>query len=116
MDRTQSPPTLPRLAVLIVNYPDGYAEAFADRNVDVHFARVPVYQTRRGEQLADDILELSLPHRHRQLYRRDRLRGNATTRPLTPQVAATALSTRSACNALSDLGAEVQEGAIVWTL
>ena len=115
MNLNTHPPRPPRQAVLVLSHGDGHVEAFADKGVDVLIARVPLSQTREGERLAEDCLELSLPQRYRDLYRADRLRANGTTRPLSAEAAHAALLTGDALEALDRLSADDQE-AMQWTL
>lgn len=97
--RDHSPPPK-RQAVSIVLHPDGHAEAFAERNIDVRFVRVPIAKTRDGEVLAEECARLMLPLRYRELWRADLLRANASTRPLDPRSALDALAARDCIAAL----------------
>lgn len=97
----QQPPKTPKQAVLIVANGD-YLEAFADKSIDVHIARVPSALTPRGERIAEACLEKSLPLRYRDLWRRDLLRANALVRPLTAEMALAALVTKDCIAALSE--------------
>lgn len=93
-----SPPR--RQAVLIAVHPDGYLEAFADKSVDVRFARHLDAHTPAGERLAEDCFEMLLPQRYRDLWRRDLLRACGTTDLLRPQAVLDALAARDCITAL----------------
>ena len=90
MDSCKQPP--PRQAVLVAVHPDGFLEAFANRSVDVRFYRIPVANSVEGERVAEACFELMLPPRYRGLWRRDMLRANGSSRPLTAQAAMDALA------------------------
>ena len=64
----------PRTRALIVSHPDQHLEVFSAAAVDIHLARVCAARTSEGERMADEILELMLPERYRELYRADMLR------------------------------------------
>lgn len=116
MDRTTPSPRPPRFAVLIVIQGDGHIEAFAERHVDVHVARVPVSFSREAEQTAEDVAELLLPPRFRELFRRDRLRAVGTTRPLLPTTLARAIATNDLIAALdttTSANAPIAESEVV---
>lgn len=115
MKSTAPPSRLPRQAVLIVSHPDGYVEVFADANIDVYLARVPVAETCAGERLADECLALMLPRRYRDLHRADRLRTVGTTRPLRPKAAHAAILAGSAISALNALDGEREE-VVRWAI
>lgn len=83
-----------RQAVLVAVHGDGYLEVFANQNIDVRIVRMPVAHTLRGEQIAEDCFELMLPRRWRDIWRRDHLRSNGSTAPLTAEAALKALAAR----------------------
>lgn len=67
MDSKQSQPPYKRRKVLVVLHDDGFVEAFGHDDVDVkvvNLTSVPV----RGESLAEDYLELTLPKPYRDVY------------------------------------------------
>jgi len=105
-----------RETVLILSYPDGYQEVFAERHVDVHLVRVPVTNSPEGEQIADDVIEMMLPWRYRSLYRADRLRATGTTRPLLPSVMARAMANTEAISTLNELASQSAGEEVVWTI
>lgn len=109
------PPRPPRTAVLVVSHPDGHVEAFAEPHIDVRLCRVPVAHSREAEIVAEDLAELTLPRRYRDLWRRDRLRAVGTTRPLTADAMQAAMITRDVLSALTAM-AEEREEAVTWTL
>lgn len=96
-----------RQAVLIVADGD-YIEVFAAKNVDVHVAKMPQAETRRGERIADVVMEMALPLRYRELYDRSLLRGNAIVRPLSAEVALAASSMKRTFKALNRLKDELE--------
>lgn len=98
MDSCKRPPS--RQAVLVAVHPDGDLEAFANKSVDVRFVRMPVAHSLEGERIAEDCFELMLPRRYRDLWRRDLLRANGTTHPLTAQSALDALAAKDCIAAL----------------
>ena len=104
----------PRQAVLIVEHPDDFVEAFAEKNVDVHVARIPQSFSREGERQAEEVMEMMLPPRYRDLYRADRLRKTGTTRPLLPSVLTDSLVVRDCLTALSTVNDK--EEVLAWTL
>lgn len=75
-------------------------EAFAERNLDVAFARIPVASNQASERLAEECFELMLPRRYRDLWRRDYLRANGTTEPLSPEAVMAALAAKDSVAAL----------------
>jgi len=93
-----------RQAVLVAISAGGHLEAFADKSVDVRFARIPAATSVFGQQVADDCFEMMLPKRYAELWRRDYLRANGTTAPLTAETVTAALWTR-------DILAAVRKGA-----
>ena len=101
MDSCKQPP--PRQAVLVAVHSDGFLEAFANKSVDVRFFRMPVAQTREGERGADECFELMIPPRYRELWRRDLLRANGTSRPFPAQAALDALAAKDCIAALNRL-------------
>ncbi|MBA4107838.1 MAG: hypothetical protein C0485_19065 [Pirellula sp.] len=78
--------------MLIAVHPDGFLEAFANKSVDVRFCRIPLANSSPGKCVAEDCFALMLPPRYRELWRRDMLRSNGTSRPLTAQAALDALA------------------------
>lgn len=110
MNSRKQPP--PRQAVLVVVHTDGYLEAFADKSVDVRFARMLEFDTPAGEDFAEQCFEMLLPRRYRDLWRRDFLRANGTTDLLRPQAVADALAARD-CLATLDphMPREPKQGA-----
>lgn len=92
MDCPNSPPK--RQAVSIVLFADGHAEAYAERNIDVRFVRVPAAHTREGEIIAEECARMLTPRRYADLWRADYLRANGTTAPLAPDAVLDALQTR----------------------
>lgn len=104
----------PRQAVLIVAHTDNHLEVFAEKNVDVHFARVPAAFSVEGEQQVEQIMDWMLPPRYRDLHRADRLRKTGSTRPLLPSVLADSLVVRDCLTALDTVNDK--EEVLAWTL
>ena len=102
-DSCNKPPK--RQAVLVVHHDDGLAQAFAHKNIDVVFARMPAATSEFGRRVAEDCFELLLPKRYRDLWRRDYLRANGSTTPLRVETIAAALETRDILAALNQVGA-----------
>jgi hypothetical protein len=94
-----------REAVLVAIHSDGFLEAFAERNLDVAFARIPAATSLFGQQVAEDCFELLLPKRYRDLWRRDYLRASSSTKPLTAEAVTDALTTRDIIAALNQVEA-----------
>lgn len=98
MNHRKQPP--PRQAVLVVVHVDGFIEAFAEKSVDVCFARLLEFDTPAGELLAEECFEMMLPKRYRDLWRRDYLRANGTTDLLRPQAVIDALAAKDCIAAI----------------
>ena len=110
-ERKQRPP---RQAVLIVAHPDNHIEAFAEKNVDIHASRIPQSFSREGERQAEEVMQIMLPPRYRDLYRADRLRKTGSTRPLLPSVLADSLVVRDCPTALDTVNDKGE--VLAWTL
>lgn len=93
MKHSTTPPPK-RHAVSIVIFPDGHAEAYAERNIDVRFVRVPIAHTRQGELLAEECARMLAPRRYAELWRADYLRANGSTRPIAAEAILDALQVR----------------------
>ncbi len=106
-----------RQPLLVLSYADGHLEIFGEKNIDVHIARVPVATSAKAEIQAEEVAELLLPARYRELYRADLLRKNGATRPLLPSVLAAARQAREDIVLLDRMGVDTpaQEG-VIWTL
>lgn len=102
----------PRQNVLILSHHDSFIEVFAERNTDVHIARVPQGFTLEGERQADQIAEGRLPRRYRQLWRADRLRATGSTHPLLPSTLA---DSQSINELLTAFNSDEQHGVMIWT-
>lgn len=100
MDYPQKPPQ--RQTALMVA--DGnYVEFFAERNIDIHVAKIPQPGSSRLEDLAEQCMECSIPWRFRHLFDRSKLRGNAFIAPLPASVAEDALRVKRIIAALNTL-------------
>ncbi len=95
-----------RQPILILSHADGHLEAFAEKHLDVHIARVPAAFSSEVELAAEGAMELILPRRYRSLYRADMLRKNGSTRSLLPSVFADARQVKKDIVALNCLGAK----------
>ena len=86
--------------------------------IDIHIARVPESFSREGERQAEDLAEMMLPPRYRDLYRADRLRKTGTTRPLIPSDLSDSFVVRDYLEALTDLTGEKENEweVMTWTL
>ncbi|NOY41266.1 MAG: hypothetical protein GXP26_05460 [Planctomycetes bacterium] len=93
-----------RQAVLILSHGDGHIEIFGEKNIDIYLARIP--HCPGSEALAEDVAELAIPRRYRDLYRADRLRATGSTRPLLPSVMARAVQAKEDIVVLNRLGAD----------
>lgn len=89
-----------RQAVLIAVHADGFLEAFAERNLDVAFARIPAASNQASERLAEDCFEQMLPLRYRELWRADLLRACGSTAPLRVETIQAALAAKDCVAAL----------------
>ncbi|QDT72224.1 hypothetical protein [Lacipirellula limnantheis] len=96
-------PPAKRDKVLVAIHSGGFLEAFAERNIDVVFARIPAATSLFGQQIAEDCFELLLPQRYRDLWRRDYLRASSSTAPLTAEAVMEALTTRDSIAALNSV-------------
>jgi hypothetical protein len=115
MDCTKCGAPLPRIAVLVISGADGAIEAFAERGVDVHFCRVPAAFSRAAEEQAEEVAELLIPRRFRDLWRRDRLRAVGTTRPLLPSVLARSLAVDELIGAFNGMKQPGESEVVQWT-
>ena len=72
VNRNQPEEPLPdRPPILFVVHPDQHVEIFADHRLDIHFARIPMAFSLEGERQAEEVMEMMLPKKHRDLYRAD---------------------------------------------
>ena len=74
----------PRQAVLVLAHADGWLEVFAEPNIDVRIAMVPTTGTIAGESLAEQVVDLALPRRYRDLHWPGKLRAADRLRVLRP--------------------------------
>ncbi|QDT74835.1 hypothetical protein [Lacipirellula limnantheis] len=88
-----------------------YVEFFAERNIDIHVAKIPQPDTCGLEDLAEQCLECSIPLRFRHLFDRSKLRGNAFIAPLAATVALYARAKRRALSQVDRI-AEDERGAV----
>ncbi|MGI6418534.1 MAG: hypothetical protein ACOX1P_23035 [Thermoguttaceae bacterium] len=72
-----------RPPVLVVAHADGHIEVFGE-SIDVHIVTPIVMYTQVGEQLADEYLDVRLPHRHRDLHTADKLLVTHQVKPVRP--------------------------------
>ncbi len=79
--RTSREPTIP---VLVAIYCDGFVEVFGDKQVDAVVINVPSTGSTRGEILAEQFVELSIPARHRHIYVPGLVRASKLGRVVTP--------------------------------
>ena len=98
---------------MFVVHPDNFVEAFADKNIDIHFARVPQSFSLEGERQAEELTEMMLPKRFRDLYRADKLRKTGTTRPLLPSTLRQSLGTNDLLKLLNDLPNKMKTAAVL---
>jgi len=99
---------------LLLSYADAHLQCFGEKNIDIHLARVPASFSIAAEQIAEDVAELLLPRRFRNLYRADRLRAVGNTRPLRPSTLADAQWTREFITSLNAM-ASTREEVVQWT-
>lgn len=76
----------PRQRVLVVSHPDGMLQIFVEGQADVKVARIPVAFSREAEDQAEEITEMLLPRRWREVWAANNLKAVATSRPLLPSV------------------------------
>ncbi len=106
-----------RHAVLVVSYDDGFIESFAEKNIDVRFARMPVATSLETQCQAEDVLLDRLPKRYSDLFWPNLRRSSGTTRALYPSTIDDGDYCRAfikGVNGLPDLSTVAQE-AVVWT-
>lgn len=81
-----------RPRVLILSRHDGTLQVFVEGVADVKVARVPVGFSREAQDQAEDVAELLLPPRWREVWAASNLKTVGTTRPLLPSVLAASLA------------------------
>lgn len=106
MNCSTPPVRKPRQAVLIVCHPDGYIEAYADQNVDVHIAQMPKMGTTAGRIAAEQYLDASLKPRYRDLYWPYKKRAADMVREVHPSDIAERNWRLDMLNVLDRIGAE----------
>jgi hypothetical protein len=77
--------TLPRPKVLIVLHSDGWVEAYAEKNVDVHIVQRLHITNPVNVNLADEYIESTVPRCYRDLYWPVKLRAISQCRLVTPE-------------------------------
>jgi len=110
-----TPKSFPRSDVLVVSHSDGHIEVFGEKNVSVRIVRMPAANSLQSERTAEDVAELMLPRRYRDLYRADRLRAVGNTRPLRPSTLVDAQWARDFITALNAM-AGTREEVTTWML
>ena len=111
-------PRSPRQGVLVLSHSDGYIEAFGDKNIDVHIARVPTAGSPEAERQAEDVAHMMLPLLYRDLHRADRLRATGTTKPLRPSALQASLEVREILQSFKRIadGSQPRREVCAWTL
>lgn len=106
-DTNSLPPQ--RQPLLAVSHPDGFIELYGE-HITAKIIRVPVAESLEGERLAEDFIELGLPHYWRQLYFPGKRIATGTTLPLLPTTIERSLETK---RSLAELNAALsgREGA-----
>ena len=100
-------------------HPDEHLEVFGDRNVDILITRVPLSFSSEGERQAEEVMEMMLPQRYRDLFWADRLRATGSTWPLLPSVLRKSLVVRDCLTTMNEVTSAVQqqeEEAVTWML
>ena len=114
-----SPNSTPRARVLVISHPDGHLEVFGEQNIDVLIQRVPRADSDQGRCIAEDVVELLLPLRFKNLYWPNKCRARGTTRPLTADTLQQALFVGNLLSGLNGFVLESrpeQKGEVVtWT-
>lgn len=104
-----------RARVLILAYPDGYLEVYADQGADIHTI-TPIYmRTKAGEALADEWLDETLPKRFAELHVAPNLRAVHTARVIRPVDEAERLLRVDLIREAKAIGAEPEE-VMSWTV
>jgi hypothetical protein len=111
MDCKQKRPPRQKVVVKI----DGELVRVFGDNIDPIIIRVPVAHSVEAERQADEIVEMLLPLRFREICSADRLRAVGTTRPLFPSTLARSLATNELIGALNATTAPAQE-VVAWML
>jgi hypothetical protein len=75
-------PQPPRHTVLVFVHADGFIEVFGDKSIDAKIVNVP--DCPGHEAMAEDVAELMMPARYRNLYRADRLIATGVSRKFRP--------------------------------
>jgi len=101
-------PKVQREPVLILLHSDGYVEVYGQNHVDVVTRIVPKMETPKGEILAEEWVEKSLPLRYRKLYGANCLRTTAMLREIAPSDIAQVKAIREFFRALESINAMVR--------
>jgi len=101
-------PKVQREPVLILLHSDGYVEVYGPNHVDVVTRIVPKMETPKGEILAEEWVEKSLPIRYRKLYGANCLRATAMLREVAPSDIAQVKAIRELFRALESINAMVR--------
>jgi hypothetical protein len=83
-------------------------QVFVEGKAQVQVARVPVGFSREAQDQADDVAELLLPKRWREVWRADNLKVVGTTQPLLPSVLQASLAVPDVLNDIDGIPARVR--------
>jgi len=119
MNHTTTPARPPRQAVLLVCHANGWTEAYAERNVDIHIVQMPVMESPAGRIAAEQYLDLTLPLRYRDLYVPNKRRAADLLREVHPSDIAQRNWRLSMLHVLDRIGtepAEPDDGRRTWLI
>lgn len=102
--------TLTPVKVLIRLHPDGFAEVYADGRITLHIQKVLTAPGARGEQLAIELADLTLPSSHRGLDDATKLVTTFDTRPITVSDFVSVQASLGSLQVLSDVGRSLNHG------
>lgn len=108
-------PRPPKQPVLVILHSDGYVQVYGDRKlVDCHVAIMPQMTSDKGQMLAEQILELELPLRYKQIYWPGNLIGTHQVRTRTLDDIAQTEWELQFCRVLSAIGQDARAEVVEW--
>jgi hypothetical protein len=85
MSKSLPPKPVPRTRVLVVLNSDGFVEVYGDDHINVHFTQRIHTDTRAGEILADQLVDVTLPRVYRDLFYPRNMRAAGQCRKVTAE-------------------------------
>lgn len=102
-----------RTRVLILSRPDGTLAIYIEGQADVKVQRVPVGFSREAQDQAEDVAEMLLPPRWREVWAANNLKAVGTTAPLLPSVLVESLRAPQVLDDIEGIPARVRNRAKV---